>query len=78
MLRAISPKVKVGSTVGAGDSVVAAIAYAGDEGMSLEDTINLSMATGSANVMQSGTQAAPRELVDSLIDKVGIEEVTED
>jgi 1-phosphofructokinase len=46
--------------------------------MSLEDTINLSMATGSANVMQSGTQAAPRELVDSLIDKVGIEEVTED
>ncbi len=78
VLRAISPKVKVGSTVGAGDSVVAAIAYAGDEGLSLEDTINLSMATGSANVMQSGTQAAPRELVDSLIDKVGIEEVAED
>ena len=74
-LRAISPKVKVGSTVGAGDSVVAAIAYAGDEGQSLEDTIRLSMATGSANVMQSGTQAAPRELVDSLIDKVGIEEL---
>lgn len=72
-LRAISPKVKVGSTVGAGDSVVAAIAYAGDEGLSLADTIRLSMATGSANVMQSGTQAAPRELIDSLIDKVGIE-----
>lgn len=74
-LRAISPKVKVGSTVGAGDSVVAAIAYAGDEGLSLEETIRLSMATGSANVMQSGTQAAPRELVDSLIDKVLIESI---
>ena len=72
-LRAISPKVKVGSTVGAGDSVVAAIAYAGDQGLSLEETIRLSMATGSANVMQSGTQAAPRDLVDSLIDKVRIE-----
>lgn len=74
-VRAISPKVKVGSTVGAGDSVVAAIAYAGDEGLSLEDVIRLSMATGSANVMQSGTQAAPRSLVDSLIDKVGLEEL---
>ena len=74
-LRAISPKVKVGSTVGAGDSVVAAIAYANDSGMSLEDTIRLSMATGSANVMQSGTQAAPRELIDTLIDKVGIEDL---
>lgn len=74
-VRAISPKVKVGSTVGAGDSVVAAIAYAGDEGLSLEETIKLAMATGSANVMQSGTQAAPRDLVDSLIDKVGLEEL---
>lgn len=74
-LRAISPKVEVGSTVGAGDSVVAAIAYAGDEGMGLEDTIALSMATGSATVMQSGTQAAPRALIDSLVPKVTIEEL---
>ena len=31
------------------------------------------MATGAANVMQSGTQAAERSLVDSLMDKVTIE-----
>ncbi len=74
-VRAHSPKVKVGSTVGAGDSVVAAIAYALDTGLSLEDTIRLSMATGAANVMQSGTQAAPRELVDSLINQVTMEEL---
>jgi 1-phosphofructokinase len=30
------------------------------------------MATGAANVMQSGTQAAPRDLVDSLVDKVSV------
>lgn len=69
-IKANPVKVPVGSTVGAGDSVVAALAYAQDKGLSLEDTMRLAMATGAANVMQSGTQAAPRELVDSLIDKV--------
>lgn len=69
-IKANPVKVPVGSTVGAGDSVVAALTYAQDKGLGLEDTMRLAMATGAANVMQSGTQAAPRELVDSLIDKV--------
>lgn len=63
-------KVPVGSTVGAGDSVVAALAYADSCGMGLEDTMRLAMATGAANVMESGTQAAERSVVDSLIDRV--------
>ncbi|MGI6230670.1 MAG: 1-phosphofructokinase [Tractidigestivibacter sp.] len=63
-------KVPVGSTVGAGDSVVAAMAYAESNGMGIEDTMRLAMATGAANVMQSGTQAAERSVVDSLIDRV--------
>ena len=33
------------------------------------------MATGAANVMQSGTQAAPRELVESLLDGVEVRRV---
>lgn len=66
-------KVKVGSTVGAGDSVVAALAYATSTGMPLDDTMRFAMATGAANVMQSGTQAAPLELVQSLIPKVRVE-----
>ncbi len=70
-----APKVKVGSTVGAGDSVVAALAFAMDAGMGLEETARLAVATGSANVMCSGTQAAERSIVESLLGEVEIVEV---
>lgn len=63
-------RVPVGSTVGAGDSVVAALAAAEESGMSLEDTVCLSTACGAANVMYSGTQAAEYEVIKSLIPRV--------
>lgn len=63
-------KVPVGSTVGAGDSVVASLAIAEASGMSLEETVRLSTATGAANVMCSGTQAAEYEVIEGLIPKV--------
>ena len=62
--------VPVGSTVGAGDSVVAALAVAESRGYTLEDAAVLSTATGAANVMCSGTQAASRETVESLMPRV--------
>lgn len=69
-IKASPVKVPVGSTVGAGDSVVAALAYAEDKGLSIEDTMKLAMATGAANVMESGTQAAERSVIDGLIGRV--------
>lgn len=63
-------KVPVGSTVGAGDSVVAALAVAEESDMGLEETVRLSTATGAANVMCSGTQAAEYEVIRELIPKV--------
>lgn len=63
-------KVQVGSTVGAGDSVVAALAYAEEKGMDLESTVRLSTATGAANVMCSGTQAAEYDVIESLMPQV--------
>ena len=63
-------KVKVGSTVGAGDSVVAALAYAEAQGLTEEQTVRLSTATGAANVMCSGTQAAERSIIEDLIPSV--------
>lgn len=59
-----------GSTVGAGDSVVAALAYAEAQGLSEEEAVRLSTAAGAANVMCSGTQAAEREAVEALLPKV--------
>lgn len=63
-------KVPVGSTVGAGDSVVAALAVSEEEGKTLEETVRLSTAVGAANVMRSGTQAAEYEVVETLLPKV--------
>lgn len=67
--------VPVGSTVGAGDSVVAALAYADSLGMSAEDAVRLSTATGAANVMCSGTQPAEREAVEKLLPQVKIRRI---
>ncbi len=63
-------RVPVGSTVGAGDSVVAALAVAEERGWELTDAVCLSAATGAANVMCSGTQAAEYSVIEGLIPKV--------
>ncbi|MCD8361897.1 MAG: 1-phosphofructokinase [Lachnospiraceae bacterium] len=69
-IRARGLKVPVGSTVGAGDSVVAAMAVAEARGMSLAEAVRLSTATGAANVMCSGSQAAGYVQIEALMPKV--------
>ncbi len=70
IIRAQGLRVPVGSTVGAGDSVVAALAYAEEQGMSPEEAVRLSTATGAANVMCSGSQAAEWETIEALMPQV--------
>ena len=70
VLRTEGLSVPVRSTVGAGDSVVAALALALGRGMPLHDAAVLSTAVGAANVMCSGTQAAERSAVEALLPKV--------
>lgn len=50
-----SLKVTVKSTVGAGDSMVAALAYALDHRYSIEEAIILGIAASTATIMQEGT-----------------------
>lgn len=76
-LRAYTVEVPVLSTVGAGDSMVAALAYGAQQGMSWEDQARLAMAFSSAKVMCNGTQAPALETVKTLFDQIKILEVSE-
>ena len=58
--------VLVKSTVGAGDAMVAAYAYAKDRGMSLEERIRLCMAVSAGAVTTEGTNPADFETVKEL------------
>lgn len=64
--------VPVQSTVGAGDSVVAALAVSLEAGKSIEEAARLAVACGSAAVMCSGTQAAERRDIEALLPRVAL------
>lgn len=66
-------KVQVCSTVGAGDAMVAALAWSEARMLPLEETVPLAVATSAANVMSSGTQAAEKETVLALLPQVVFE-----
>lgn len=65
--------VEVKSTVGAGDSMVAALAFAEDKKLDFEETVRLAAASGTASVMTSGTQAADLNIINELKKKIELE-----
>ena len=68
-------KVPVSSTVGAGDSMVGALAYAMEQGMSQEEVMRLSIAASAGAVMTEGTNPPIFELVEQLKQQVQLEEI---
>lgn len=66
-------KVDVKSTVGAGDSMVAALAYSMEKGYDFEKSAKLAVAAGTANVMTSGTQPADLNTIIELEKKATFE-----
>lgn len=62
--------VDVKSTVGAGDSMVAALAYALDNDYTFEKSVTLAVAAGTANVMTPGTEPSSLELIQEMEQKV--------
>ena len=67
--------VKAHSTVGAGDAMVAALAYAWDQKLGDEETVKLCMAASAGAVTTVGTKPPAKDLVETLKEQVKIESV---
>lgn len=76
--RAQGISVPVGSTVGAGDSMVAALALGCEQEIADMQIIRLAMATSAANVMCSGSQPASKAEVEQLLEKAVVTEYKKD
>lgn len=66
-------RVPVSSTVGAGDTMVAAFAYGEAAGLPPEQTLRLAAAASAAAVTLPGTQAPTRAQVEQLLEQVRVE-----
>ncbi len=74
-LRGHGLRVPVQSTVGAGDSMMAAMAHGAEKGLPFRDTCALAMAVSAAAVTTPGTQPADADTVNQLLRQVKIEEI---
>jgi 1-phosphofructokinase len=70
-----APEVKVSSTVGAGDALVAGLLYGEVQGMTLVEQARWATAVAAASVAQPGTQAGKLNDVRKLLPNVIIEEM---
>ena len=63
-------RVEAHSSVGAGDAMVAGIAYAMQHAYEIEELIKLAVATSTGAVMTKGTQPADKHVIEQLMQKV--------
>ena len=69
-LQAKAPSVTVASTVGAGDSMVGAVAYGLEQGMPWEEILRWAVAAGTASVTCDGSQAPEKRVIQELLKEV--------
>ena len=74
-LAARSPVVKVRSSVGAGDTMVAAMAYAAVQGVPFRQAFRMAVAASAATVALEGSKVADLAAVQELIPQVTVEEL---
>lgn len=74
-MRCSGLKVKTHSTVGAGDAMVAVIAYGWDQKLEFNEVITLSMATSAGAVTTIGTNPPSMEIIGKLREQVTIEKI---
>jgi len=68
----VPPLVKIKSTVGAGDSMVAGIVFALSRGDNIETAVQYGVACGTAATMNRGTELCHKEDVEMLFDKIKV------
>ncbi|MBI2848251.1 MAG: 1-phosphofructokinase [Chloroflexi bacterium] len=73
LLKADAPKVKVRSSVGAGDCTIAGLALKLADGEPLVEACRLAVAMGSAAVLTPGTELCRKKDVERLLPKVKVE-----
>ncbi|MCX7903161.1 MAG: 1-phosphofructokinase [Caloramator sp.] len=66
-------KVEVKSTVGAGDAMVAAIAFGKSKNMEDEDIFRLAVSSATASIIEEGTKSPKLENINELMKKIKIE-----
>lgn len=74
-IRGIPPKVKVDSTVGAGDSFLAAFILGKYRKLNIEDCLTFAVAAGAAASITPGTELCRKEDVERILKEVRIEEI---
>jgi len=72
VLKIKPPKIEVGSSVGAGDTLVGALSLKLSQGESLKDAIGYATAASANTVVQSGTQICKKDEVEELLTQVEI------
>ncbi|MDT0645835.1 1-phosphofructokinase family hexose kinase [Zunongwangia sp. F260] len=65
-----APKVKINSSIGAGDSMVAGIVYSLANNKSLEEAVLFGLACGSATLISPGTELLKKEDAERLYDEL--------
>lgn len=77
-VRAVPPRVRVRSTIGAGDSTVAGFVFAHSSGKGLEDCVRYATAAGTAATLRPGNELCrPRDVL-RLLPRVVVSSLTED
>jgi 1-phosphofructokinase len=69
------PAVKVRSSIGAGDTMVAVMAYAAVEGLPFRQAFRLAVAASAATVAMEGTKVADLAAAQALVPQVRLEDV---
>ena len=69
------PKLKVKSTVGAGDTMVAGIVYQLNKDATINDAVKFGIACGSATTVNSGMQLASLEQAKAMLAKVKVKQI---